>query len=314
MTAVRDGAVIPQLIVHCPICNAEVNITGERPFSRRICPSCGEVFDAPGTFSIWHLKGKLGHGRHTFIADAVDPVLERPLALKIYYTLHDVSEDDRAYFFRQIVESARKMLVTSHPCVVAVHDCRMIKRCPVLALERLTGATAAACTPGLSCLSTLAGVAEAMAVAEHAGISHGELYPGNFLVADENTWKITNFRVDNPFHDVIPCGEEPYVRFLSPETLIMGETGIQSDLFSFGASLYDRLTGRSPYRDSENWADYLECAAGGHVVPLSDRDAKIPDAITALVSKLLSPNPKDRGTFAEAAAILSPYRNALTFG
>ncbi|WP_436491962.1 serine/threonine-protein kinase [Actinokineospora sp. HUAS TT18] len=146
-------------------------------------------------------------------------------------------------------------------------------------------------------------VAAALAAAHAAGIVHRDVKPGNILLSDEGTVKITDFGISRALGDAtitetgMLAGTPAY---LAPEIARGQDPGHAADVFSLGATLYHAVEGSPPFGLNPNPLALLHAVAKGHVDPPRNGGSLTP----ALMS-LLRADPTHRPTMAEAATTLA---------
>jgi serine/threonine protein kinase len=135
-------------------------------------------------------------------------------------------------------------------------------------------------------------IASALAAAHAAQIVHRDVKPGNILIADDGTAKITDFGVSRAVGDVtvtqtgMMAGTPAY---LAPEVARGQLPTPASDVFSLGATLYAALEGHGPFGDSDNPLALLHTVANGQVMP-----PQYAGPLTGVLMKLLATDPAAR--------------------
>ncbi len=146
-------------------------------------------------------------------------------------------------------------------------------------------------------------VASALTAAHNAGIVHRDIKPGNILLGDEGVVKITDFGISRATGDVTVTATGMLAgtpAYLAPEVAKGYDPGSPSDVFSLGSTLYAAIEGAPPFGLNENTIALLHQVASGNVNP-----PKQAGPLTALLMRLLRPEPEDRPTMAEAREALA---------
>ncbi|AUI58126.1 serine/threonine protein kinase [Amycolatopsis sp. BJA-103] len=137
----------------------------------------------------------------------------------------------------------------------------------------------------------------ALAAAHRAGIVHRDIKPGNVLLGEDDTVKITDFGISRAMGDVqlTATGEiSGTPAFLAPEVARGEDATSASDVFSLGATLYTALEGGTPYGTAENPIALLYRASSGEITPPVKSGI-----LTPLLTRLLDVRPDSRPTMTE---------------
>jgi serine/threonine protein kinase len=204
---------------------------------------------------------RLGAGGMGVVYRARDTRLNRDVALKV---LPAASIADAARK-RQFVQEARAASALNHPNIISVHDIDQIDGIDFITMECVSGKTLAEvigrkAPPVREALAYGIQIAGALAAAHAAGIVHRDLKPGNVMVTAEGQVKVLDFGLaklterredgDSTASGAAIAGTPAY---MSPEQAEGKKVDARSDIFSFGAVIYEMLTGRSAFgRDSLN--------------------------------------------------------------
>jgi Tol biopolymer transport system component len=235
---------------------------------------------------------------------ARDGRLNREVALKLL-PADLVSNAERQ---RRFVQEAQLASALQHPNIVTIFDIGSSDAGEYLAMELVKGRTMAALISekGLRLSDALrygVQITDALGAAHAAGIIHRDLKPGNIMVTDQGQIKILDFglatlveaglvnaadetRAGAP---VVETGEGTIlgtVAYMSPEQAEGRTVDARSDLFSFGAILYEMLSGRRAFKASSTPGTLaavinLEPPALATIVP------DIPQPVERLVSRCL---------------------------
>ena len=150
-------------------------------------------------------------------------------------------------------------------------------------------------------LSVLAQAAEALNAAHTMGVVHRDVKPGNLLVLDDGTVKVTDFGIARAANSVALTEVGQVIgtaQYISPEQATGGEATPASDVYSLGVVGYEMLAGKPPFT-----ADNAGAVAMAHVhhtpPPLP---ATVPSGLSAAILGALSKDPADRPADAGAFA------------
>jgi Tol biopolymer transport system component/predicted Ser/Thr protein kinase len=256
-----------------------------------------------GPYEILSLLGAGGMGE---VYRASDPRLGRDVAIKVLPAERMADESRR----RRFVREARAASALNHPNIVTVHEVDSVDGIDFIVMEYALGRTLKDAIPrgGMrldQVLRVAIPIADALARAHAAGIVHCDLKPGNVMVSTEGTVKVLDFglaRLVTP-RETLPkeSQTETYdgpatvagtIGYMSPEQASGGTIDARSDVFSFGALLYEMVTGRRAFAGNST-AEVLAALmkeqpqAPGELVPL-------PKELDRLIQRCLRKEPERR--------------------
>ncbi len=232
----------------------------------------------PTTFGRYQVVSQIGHGGMGALYLAWDPNLERHVAIKV---LIKDNEELRERFSREVRSAAR----LRHPHIVTMYDVGEYDGQPFMAMEYVEGHTLAEIIRKREPLSTLRKLqlamelADGLAYAHKAGVIHRDVKPANVMVDVHGAVKILDFGIARLIESVgmtqagIPLGT---LNYMSPEQLAGRKVDQRSDIFSYGALVYELFS-------------YHQAFPGGVGTGLLDRLLRSDRRPLAVVSPTLDP-------------------------
>ncbi|HET9263280.1 MAG TPA: protein kinase [Vicinamibacterales bacterium] len=211
----------------------------------------------------YQILEKLGEGGMGVVYKARDTHLDRFVAIKVLPPGKVLDPDSK----RRFVQEARAASALNHPGIVTVHDVSSEGCQDFIVMEYLSGKPLDRRIPsrGLpigEALKYALQIADALATAHSGGIIHRDLKPANIMVDDHGTVKVLDFglaKLAGPPDSDWASTRSALVRtaegtivgtvaYMSPEQAQGKPVDARSDVFSFGAVLYEMVTGRPAFR------------------------------------------------------------------
>ncbi|HEY3709707.1 MAG TPA: protein kinase [Amycolatopsis sp.] len=262
----------------------------------------------------YRLVEHIGSGAMGVVWRAVDVRLERSVAIKQILPQPGVSEAERDNMRQRAMREAKNAARFQHPNAIVVFDIAEDGGDPCLVMEYLNGPSLSAvlADQGTLPVGQVARIGEqvaaALVAAHRAGIVHRDVKPGNILIDETGTAKITDFGISRAAGDMTLTqtgliGGTP--AYLAPELARGADPVPSSDVFALGATLYQAIEGQTPYGNTTNQLALLYAAANGQINPPTQAGPA-----TALLMSLLRSEPAERPSMAEARERLA----ALTAG
>jgi eukaryotic-like serine/threonine-protein kinase len=259
------------------------------------------------------LSGLLGTGGMAEVFLAYDLMLGRDIALKVL--MEHYAKDVR--FVRRFRKEAQSAAALNHPNVVQIYDQgRAEDGRYYIAMEHVPGGSLEALILRRGPLgpwevARLAWqVAEALQAAHGRGIVHRDIKPQNVLLDKAGDAKVADFGIALAASRTSTSGTNLLLgtpSYMSPEQAMGERVGPESDLYSLGVVLYEMLTGTVPFA-----AEGALATAMKHLtevpLPPRKRNPSVPEAMDALVMRLLSKDPEDR--YPSAAQLIVDLRRA----
>ncbi|GAA0237616.1 serine/threonine-protein kinase [Saccharothrix mutabilis subsp. mutabilis] len=257
----------------------------------------------------YRLGRRIGSGAMGIVWQAHDERLHRTVAVKQLLLQPGLAESDTDEAKRRAMREGRIAARLQHPHAIAVYDVAEDDGQPWLVMEYLASRSLSTVLaergtlPPREVAAIGSQVASALAAAHNAGIVHRDIKPGNVLLGDDGTVKITDFGISRATGDVTVTATGMLAgtpAYLAPEVAKGYDPGPPSDVFSLGSTLYAAVEGMPPFGLNENTIALLHKVASGKVTP-----PKQAGPLTALLMRLLRAEPEDRPTMAEAKEALA---------
>ena len=255
----------------------------------------------------------LGRGGHGIVYRVRHLKLKRLAALKMLLTGEYASTAERARFMRE----AEAIAALQHPNIVQVYDVGEVDGLPWFTMEFVGGGSLARKQGGVpQPTRDAAAVTESLARAVHAahlaGIVHRDVKPANVLLTPDGTPKVTDFglarhfegRSDGTLAEVtLGPARVGTPGYMAPEQVIgkPGTIGPPADVYGLGATLYELLTGRPPFR-AESAAETERQVLTQEPAAPSKLNAKVPRDLETICLKCLRKEPARRYESASALA------------
>ena len=265
----------------------------------------------------YKIVNELGRGGMGIVYEAVDPKINRTLALKTFELVRnkdqDFEDDSRARFLRE-AEAIGKI---NHRNIVTVYDVGEEHDLAFIAMELLHGKELSFYTyrerllPHEDVVKIGLACADALHFAHQSSVIHRDIKPSNIMFDEANkSVKITDFGIAHMMSAQVTksglvIGTAGY---MSPEQLRGESIDGRSDIFSLAVTLYHLLCGEKPFA-SDNFAAYGYSVCHEPETPLADiSDGNIDRELSDIIAKGLMKEPNSRyQTAKEMCDALSAY-------
>ncbi|MEV6901008.1 serine/threonine-protein kinase [Amycolatopsis sp. NPDC051372] len=264
----------------------------------------------------YQLVELIGSGAMGMVWRGEDKILGRVVAVKELLMPMNQGEEKVAEAKSRAMREARIAARLQHPNAISVFNVVEYEDRPWLIMEYLPSRSLSAKLHDDGPLTVdevipiavqLAGV---LAAAHRAGIVHRDVKPGNVLLGEDGTVKVTDFGISRAVGDVTltATGEiSGTPAFLAPEVARGEEAMFASDVFALGATLYMAVEGAPPFGTADNAIALLYRVSSGSINP-----PKQAGKLEPLLLKLLELKPEDRPSMAEVLTELRELDGGVT--
>ncbi|HJZ69735.1 MAG TPA: serine/threonine-protein kinase [Blastocatellia bacterium] len=253
----------------------------------------------------YRIVSQLGAGGMGEVYLAEDTRLDRKVAIKFLPARLIGNEQARKRFIRE----ARAAAKLDHPNICAIHEVGQHEGTSFIVMQYVEGETLAGKTLSKplelrESLKLAAQIADALDEAHSHGIIHRDIKPQNIVVTPRGQVKVLDFGLAKVIKHSPRMGSAAEteaqlsapglvigtIPYMSPEQVRGEALDARSDIFSFGAVLYEMISGRSPFV-SANQAETLSAILTKDPPPLARFATDVPEELQRIVGRCIE---KDR--------------------
>jgi len=257
----------------------------------------------------YEILSPLGAGGMGEVYRARDTRLGRDVAVKVLPASYS-SDRDRLHRFEQEACAAGAL---NHPNILSIHDIGTHDGSPYVVSELLDGETlrkrlSGTALPSRRAIDYALQLAQGLAAAHEKGIVHRDLKPENIFITKDGRVKILDFGLAKLIHtnggesqtdvptrraDTDPGVVMGTVGYMSPEQVRGQRVDHRSDIFAFGAILYEMLSGQRAFH-GDSPADTMSAILKEDPPDLASTNHNVSPALERLIDHCLEKNPEER--------------------
>jgi eukaryotic-like serine/threonine-protein kinase len=255
----------------------------------------------------------IGDGGMAIVYRAKDLILDRDVAVKVLRSEFNKDED----FIRRFKREAESATSLDHPNIVSIYDVGEDEEIYFIVMEYVQGKTLKQYIKEHGKISVeeslhiMKQIVSGMAVAHDHGIIHRDIKPHNILITENGTAKLTDFGIALAITSATITHTNSIlgsVHYFSPEQARGGIANAKSDIYSFGAVLYEMVTGRVPFVGDSPVSVALKHLQENVIEPRR-LNPEIPQSVENIILKSLAKNPLRR--YDNAQELLRDMNTAL---
>ncbi len=248
------------------------------------------------TVGRYKIVDKIGQGGMGVVYKALDPLLQRTVAVKLIGEVAPADFESRERFLRE----ARAAGGLAHRNIIVIHDLGEDQERLYLAMEYLVGRSlsvflAEGRPPLRRALEIIIDVCHGLEYAHHQEIVHRDIKPANIFVTDTGEVKILDFGLARLVSSSLTRSQALIgtVNYMAPEQVLGEQVDRRADLFAVGAVLYEMLVGRKAF-ESPSFANTMYRILQNEPEPIETHNPDVPADLIAVVRRALAKRPDDR--------------------
>lgn len=257
-----------------------------------------------GRLGNYEITGVVGAGGMGVVLKAVDPSLDRVVAIKVMAPHMANRTTARKRFARE----ARAAAAVLHPNVIPIHSVVEDSSTPHLVMAYIRGSSLQKRIEKAGALETVeilrigSQIAAGLSAAHDQGLVHRDVKPENILLEnDVDRVTLTDFGLARAVDDVAITREGGIAgtpQYMSPEQARGQSLDQSSDLFSLGSVLYTLCTGKAPFQADSSYG-IMRSIVDDEPRPIQELNSRIPAWLCVIVRKLMSKSQADRYSSAQ---------------
>ena len=246
----------------------------------------------------YQLIKKIGEGGLAEVYQAQDMALGRMVAVKVLRSEYLQDPSFLVNFHREAQNAAK----LSDSYIVAVYDFGQDKNRPYIVMEWVAGSDLSTVIardskiPVDQAARYAIQICSAVGAAHRAGIVHGDLKPGNILIAPNKQAKVTDFGLARALGaSAMDDGEVVWgtPAYFAPEQAAGEQVLPATDVYAIGIILYEMLTGRVPFVGVDDQDVARKQLYEAHI-PVDRINPAVPEPLARIVDAAMAKNPNER--------------------
>jgi serine/threonine-protein kinase len=262
----------------------------------------------------YRILAELGRGAMGVVYQAVDPLLNRTVAIKTIILMDDPGA--RAEYEARFFQEAKAAGGLNHPNLITIHDVGREGDIAYMAMELLEGTELREMMirgrlPLPFGLEVVAQVADGLAYAHGRGVVHRDIKPGNIMIMRDRRAKIMDFGIARVRASDIKTQTGAILgspKYMSPEQVASQPADYRSDIFSLGVVLHEVAAGGPPF-SAATVTQLMQQIATAVPRPPSATNPEVPAMLDLIVAKALEKQPGAR--YQSAAELARDLRVCL---
>jgi len=250
----------------------------------------------------YRIQGKLGQGAMGLVYKAIDPKINRVVALKTMALELEFDPEEAQEVKMRFFNEAEVAGRLNHPHIVTIYDANEEDGLAYIAMEYLDGTDMRQygrkdkLLPVNKVMELAAQIAEALDYAHKQGVVHRDIKPSNIILdATGRNVKVVDFGIarigtGSKTKTGVVLGTPPY---MSPEQLSGKTVDGRSDIFSLGILLFELLSGQRPF-DADSVTTLMVKIAKDPHPDISTLRGGIPVCMRNIIDKALEKDPNKR--------------------
>ncbi len=257
-------------------------------------------FDMPLAQGVrgYELKDEIGMGAYGVIHRAIQPGVDREVAVKVIRRKYANDPE----FIRRFEAEAQIIAHLEHPHIVPLYDYWRDPEGAYLVMRYLRGGSLLSALENgpwetETAAQMLDQIASALAAAHRQGVIHRDIKPANIILDETGNAFLSDFGIARELTREAQLTAEGAILgspdYISPEQILNEAVTPQTDIYSLGSVLYETLTGEKPFPDS-SVANLIYKHLNDPVPTLRISRPELPIQIDEVIQRATAKNPTDR--------------------